>query len=297
MTDKIEVGDIVGRISHGSDILFKITGIEKKDDSGRAFLRGLDVRLFAEAPLEDLVKKSPSEISKMRQRFIKKNSECMRQIFERRIEDKTKVFLRGELEEKMLLRVDEEPGFFEVPGTVLHLDGDKEYLELCKTTYSQLNIPVHGFFVEEEKQPEVVMDYLREYRPNILVLTGHDGLLKNTEDYRNIKSYRKSCYFVEAVRKAREYEPGRDDLVIYAGACQSNYEALIEAGANFASSPQRVMIHAFDPVFIVEKLAYSSIYDTLPVKDIISNSITGLEGVGGIETRGSLRLGFPKSIY
>ena len=102
---------------------------------------------------------------------------------------------------------------------------------------------------------------------------------------------------MEAVIKAREYEPNRDDLIIFAGACQSHYEALIDAGANFASSPGRVLIHAFDPVFLAEKLAYTSIFDALSLRDILSNTITGTEGVGGIETRGCLRLGYPKGSY
>lgn len=296
MSSQINVGDIVGRISHNSDVLFKVAGIIHETPEQKAILRGLDIRLYADAPLADLIKKNPSEISKMRQEFIKKNSECMRQIFERRVDDKSKVFLRGQTYSKGLSR-SEEAEYFELPGSVLHMDGDKDYLDLCKTTYSQLNITVYGFPVPEEEQPKVIKEYLRQYKPDILVLTGHDGLVRNNTSFKDICNYRNSNYFVEAVRKAREYEPGRDDLIIFAGACQSHYEALIAAGANFASSPQRVLIHAFDPVFIVEKLAYSSIYDTLTVQDIIKNTITGLDGVGGIETRGCLRLGYPKSPY
>lgn len=296
MSGNIQVGDYVGRISHGSDILFKVTDLLENESVPGATLRGVDVRLFADAPLSDLVKKSPSEISKMRQEFIKKNSDCMRRIFERRVEDQSKVFLRGR-ETVANLNRGEESDHFELPGTVLHLDGDKDYLELCRTTYNQLGITMYGFVVDEEKQPEVIGEYLKEYKPDILVLTGHDGLIKNKTDFANLDSYRNSRYFVEAVIKAREYEPGRDDLIIFAGACQSHYEALIKAGANFASSPQRILIHAFDPVFIVEKLAYGSIYDTISVQDIIKNTITGLDGVGGIETRGCLRLGYPKSPY
>jgi len=292
MKNEIKVGDIVARPSHGCDILFKV--IEIKED--KVALRGLDVRLYAEAPPSDVEKKAPSEISKMRQEFIKKNSDCMRRIFERRVEDKSKVLFRQYRDAASLLR-SAEPEHYELPGAVLHLDGDKDYLDLCKATYAQLNIPANGFFVEEDKQPEEVIDYLKKYTPDILVLTGHDGILNNTKNFRDINNYRKSGCFVEAVRKAREYEPGRDDLIIFAGACQSYYEALIEAGANYASSPQRVMIHAFDPVFVVEKLAYSSIYDTLVVKEVIHNTITGLDGIGGIETRGCLRMGFPKSPY
>ena len=297
MEKKFEVGDIVGRKSHGSDILFRIAEIEKSLEEERVLLRGLDVRLLADAPIEDLEKKTSSEISKYRQNYIKKNSECMRRIFERRLEDKTRHCLKrgGKYNEGGMRPVKEV--HFEVPGQVLHLDGDKEYLDLCKTTYTQLNIKVTGIEVPEQQQPEAVIEYLKKYTPNILILTGHDGLLKDVTDFKNVRNYRNSQYFIEAVHKAREYEPGRDDLIIFAGACQSHYEALIAAGANFASSPQRVLIHAFDPVFIAEKLAYSSIYETLNVEDILSNTITGLDGVGGIETRGCLRLGYPKSPY
>ncbi|MGI6588077.1 MAG: sporulation peptidase YabG [Peptococcia bacterium] len=296
MKEHLEIGDIVGRKSHGSDILFRITEIVNGAEEEKALLRGLDVRLYADAPMRDLEKKTLSEISKYRQKYIKKNSDCLRRIFERRLEDKTRLFLRGGGNLKKAMRA-EEVAHYEVPGEVLHLDGDKEYLQLCKTTYAQLNIKMNGFEVPEEKQPELVHEYLQKYTPNILVLTGHDGLLKEVTDFKNVRNYRNSAYFIEAVRKAREYEPGRDDLIIFAGACQSHYEALIAAGANFASSPQRVLIHAFDPVFIAEKLAYSSIYETLSVEDILNNTITGLDGVGGIETRGCLRLGYPKSPY
>ena len=296
MKEHFEVGDIVGRKSHDSDIFFRITKIVSDAEEEKALLRGLDVRLYADAPLRDLEKKTLTEISKYRQMYIKKNSACLRRIFERRLEDKTRLALRksGNLQEMFRVK---EAFHYEIPGQVLHLDGDKEYLELCKTTYAQLNIKMNGFEVAEEKQAEVVLEYLKKYTPNILVLTGHDGLLKDITDFKNVHNYRNSCYFIEAVRKAREYEPGRDDLIVFAGACQSHYEALIAAGANFASSPQRVLIHAFDPVFIAEKLAYSSIYETLSVEDILNNTITGLDGVGGIETRGCLRLGYPKSPY
>ncbi|MDD2402151.1 MAG: sporulation peptidase YabG [Clostridia bacterium] len=295
MGNYFEVGDIVGRKSHNNDILFKISEIINEKQGEKAILRGVDVRLFADSYIDDLEKKSPSQISKCRQEFIKKNSDCLRRIFERRVEDKTKLFLRG-ANIKNVLRAD-KIDHFEVPGTVLHLDGDKEYMELCKTTYAQLNIKAYGYEVSEENQVEVVEKYLKKHNPNILILTGHDGLIKKNTDIKDVKNYRNSNFFIEAVRKARAYEPGRDDLIIFAGACQSHYEALLEAGANFASSPQRVLIHAFDPVFIAEKLAYSSIYEKLNVEDVINNTITGMDAVGGIETRGCLRLGYPKSSY
>ncbi|NLP18108.1 MAG: sporulation peptidase YabG, partial [Firmicutes bacterium] len=72
---------------------------------------------------------------------------------------------------------------------------------------------------------------------------------------------------------------------------------LIKAGANFASSPQRVLIHCLDPVLLSEKVAYTPIGQTLAIADALQATITGLSGVGGVETRGKYRLGFPKSPY
>jgi len=71
----------------------------------------------------------------------------------------------------------------------------------------------------------VVADYLREYRPDILVLTGHDALIKGARDIFEMKNYRHSQYYVDAVCRAREYEPDLDDLIIIAGGCYSYFEA------------------------------------------------------------------------
>jgi len=68
MENKFEVGDIVGRKSHGSDILFRIAEIEDSLEEEKVLLRGLDVRLLADAPIDDLEKKTSSEISKYRQK-------------------------------------------------------------------------------------------------------------------------------------------------------------------------------------------------------------------------------------
>ena len=190
-----------------------------------------------------------------------------------------------------------EMEIFEMPGTVLHLDGDREYLDLCLATYRQLGLKAHGFFVPEAEQANVVKDYLSEYAPDILVITGHDGFLRGRKNFSSLESYRNSKSFVRAVRRAREYAPGRDDLIIFAGACQSHYESLIGAGANFASSPKRVLIHAYDPVFIAEKVAFTPFNQMVPIKETVRDTITGTDGVGGVETHGRLRLGYPKSPY
>jgi len=281
-------GDIVARRSYNGDIFFKIIEVSSKEgDEPRALLKGLDVRLLADAPLADLEKVSLEQVSSKRRQFIKQNHDLLKRIVSR------KNMVRANDSEDKKANLD----FFEVPGAVLHLDGDPEYLNLCLNTYKQMNIPAHGLSIKEEKQPEVVVQLLQEFMPDILVLTGHDGLIKGQKDLGNLSSYRTSKYFVEAVKKARSFEKSKDDLIIFAGACQSYFEAILRAGANFASSPQRILIHAFDPVLVVEKIAFTSIEQTVAVDKVIQNTISGADGVGGVQSKGRFRLGLPKSPY
>ncbi len=288
-------GDLVTRTSHGRDVLFRIDRIQQQSGKSVALLKGVDLRLCADAPLEDLYKPTAQELSNHRRVYTKRSAELMRGIEYRR-KDTVHTFLsRAKINYKKNDNTRLE--MFELPGTVLHLDGDREYLDLCMTTYRQLNIRANGFYVPEQEQADRVQRYLMEFTPDILILTGHDGLLKGKKGFSCLDNYRNSRHFVRAVRKAREFEPGRDDLIIFAGACQSHYESLIHAGANFASSPRRVLIHAYDPVFIAEKVAFTPFNQMVPIKETLRDTITGTDGVGGIETRGRLRIGYPKSPY
>jgi len=113
----------------------------------------------------------------------------------------------------------------------------------------------------------------------------------------DLKNYKNSKYFIDTVIELRNYEPGYDNLVIFAGACQSHYEAILDAGANFASSPNRVLIHCLDPVFLCEKIAYTNIEKVVAIQEALENTISGAKGIGGLQTRGKYREGFPKSQY
>lgn len=42
--------------------------------------------------------------------------------------------------------------------------------------------------------------------------------------------------------------------------------------------PGRIMIHALDPVFIVEKIACSRIDVVVPIEEILDQTITGVKG-------------------
>ena len=295
MNERLQVGDFVTRVSHQKDVLFRVEALQVQGGKKIALLKGVDLRLCADAPLEDLTVPTAQEINRYRQVYLKRSSDLMRGI-ERRRKDTVGDFLSRA---KISYKKNEcnQLEVFEIPGTVLHIDGDKEYLDLCLSTYKQLNIRATGFYIPECEQADRGKDLLMEYTPDILILTGHDGLLKGKKGFANLDSYRNSRHFWRAVRKAREFEAGRDDLIIFAGACQSHYESLIRAGANFASSPRRVLIHAYDPVFIAEKVAFTPFNQMVDVKTALNDTVTGADGVGGIETKGRLRIGYPKSPY
>ena len=167
-------------------------------------------------------------------------------------------------------------------------------MKICLDVYSQLGIPAVGVAIPEANQYKEIKNLLEKHNPDILVITGHDAMHIKKGDLKNINNYRNSYNFVKSVKEARKWQPNLDSLVIFAGACQSNYEALMKAGANYASSPGRIMIHALDPVFIVEKIACSRIDMVVPIEEIIEQTITGVKGIGGFETRGKFRWAMPR---
>lgn len=293
----IAIGDLVTRKSHNDDIVFKVTGM-RQDETGAVHyeLKGLHMRLLADAPETDLILVTAEMLRSEIVRQEKACSENMRRVMQRR---------STALEECALVRA--QPSikhqFFNWPGKVLHIDGDEDYLKMCLKTYSQLHIKAAGEWIEESKQPERVVALLKQHQPDILILTGHDSLInfgkksKEKRNFRDINNYRHSKYFVESVHNARSVRPSVDDLIIFAGACQSYFEAILAAGANFASSPTRIFIHAYDPVFIAEKVAFTPIDKIVDISDAITASVTGADGVGGLETRGKFRVGMPRSPY
>ena len=100
--------------------------------------------------------------------------------------------------------------------------------------------------------------------------------------------------FVKAIKMAREYEKSHDKLIIIAGACQSDYEELIKAGANFASSPKRVNLHALDPAIVASSIALSDKSKPIDLINIIEKTKYKEEGFGGIITNGTMYTGYPR---
>ena len=64
-------------------------------------------------------------------------------------------------------------------------------------------------------------------------------MIKKGTGFNDIYNYRNSRHFINTVNEARKWNSKGKDLAIFAGACQSYYEAIMAAGANFASSPRK----------------------------------------------------------
>ena len=209
---KFKIGDLVTRKSHGNDIVFKILNI----NYDTVILKNIEVRLVADSGIDDLVK-VVDDIDPYR---------CDRELTERALS---------------ALNLDRSEYFY-LPGRILHIDADSNYLERCIKFYSDLKVEAYGVNMEEDEMERDIIKKLEEYKPDILVITGHDAYFKSKGSIKDLDNYQNSKNFVKAVKKAREYESSQEKLIIIAGACQSNYEELIKAGANFASSTKRVNI-------------------------------------------------------
>ncbi len=112
-------------------------------------------------------------------------------------------------------------------------------------------------------------------------------MIKHGARFRDIYNYRNSRHFIETVKEARKYDEIHDkNLVIFAGACQSYFEALMDAGANFASSPARILIDFLDPIIVAENIALADYYKYITIDDISGELRDGKKGISGIGASG-----------
>lgn len=249
------IGDYVTRNSYNNDIVFKIIDIRGEV----YYLKGVSVRLYADSYQDDLVK-------------------CD--------DEMDKDTFRPSIDEYRNLNRNE---YFYLPGRILHIDGDKEYLEKCMAFYKKNKIKAYGLYMRENDMASQVQGLLKKYNPDILVLTGHDSFSRIKR-----QKYKNTTNFVSAVTEARNYEKSHEKLFVIAGACQSNYEDLIKAGANFASSPKRINIHALDPAIIAACLSFSDKNNNIDIIKILEKTKYGADGMGGIITKGSMYIGYPR---
>ncbi|MDF2699653.1 MAG: sporulation peptidase YabG [Haloplasmataceae bacterium] len=252
------IGDMVGRISYNFDIIFEIVEI----NDNIATIVGKTIRLVADSPLDDL-KIIDDEVLL---REDKKEDDVIEDITNQVVKKNRKKFLTGK---------------------ILHIDGDEKYMRKCLDLYQKVGIYAVGIEIKEKDMPKIILKYIKFLKPDIVVITGHDAY--NKSDKELIDNYRNTKYFVEAINLIRSHYPVLNQPIIIAGACQSHFEALIGAGANFASSPSRVNIQSLDPAIIAIKCSSTSINELIKVYEAIEKTSNKNEGIGGIESFGTMR--------
>lgn len=275
----LKKGYIVARKSYGKDVIFVIDKIiKRKNNTDYAILKGLTIRIKADAPVDDLEIVSKEEIDnslRILEETIRKRAES-----------------RNNIEKKQLslAKVKDLKRYREIiyKGKILHLDGDRKYMEKSIKYYKQLGLNAIVRNIPENKQPIVIRRLLERYRPDILVVTGHDSMIKDRAEYNNIYNYRNSRYFIKTVNEARRWQPDMNKLVIFAGACQSYFEAIIMAGANFASSPGRILIDFVDPLIVAEKVATTDKNKFVTIGQIVKELREGEASVGGTSAKGKM---------
>ena len=255
---EIKCGDYVTRNSYNNDTIFKVINIRKEV----YYLKGVEVRLFADAYFSDLEKVD----YKIEEDIIDLNVEVP---FER------------------------DDYFYLIPK-IMHFDGDKDYLKRCLDFYKKSGVAAVGKAVKESDLPSKIYNYLIEYNPDIVIITGHDAYYKKDGSIDDINNYRNSLNFCKAVKNARNFEKSHEKLVIIAGACQSNYEELIKSGANYASSPKRINIHALDPAIIAVTLALTEKSREINLLEMLEKTKYGKDGMGGLKQNGMMYVGYPR---
>ena len=257
---EIKKGDIVSRNSYGNDIIFSVVRI-MKNETRIALLKGIDVRIEADAPLTDL-------------QIVSREEQIKR---EKELEQRILTMIEKEKKSK-----DNRRKEIIHTGRILHLDGDRKYSEKSKMYYRKMGLNAVVRNIPEYKQSQVINKLLMIYNPDILVITGHAGMIKNGTRYRDIYNYRNSKHFIQTVKKARKYdEKHGDNLVIFAGACQSYFEAIMDAGANFASSPARILIDFLDPLIVAKNVAITDKNRYVTIDDFVDELRDGKKGVNG----------------
>ena len=276
----IKKGDIVVRKSYGKDIIFRVINILNKPEEKIAVLNGVIERIEADSKIADLElvdKQKVKDILRKMDSKIENRIEKSKQQWEDRNYRIGVVTNQTRAKEKI------------ITGEILHLDGDRKYSEKSYRYYRKLGLNAIVKYIPEYRQPRVVYQLLESYNPDILVITGHDGMIKRGMRYNDIYNYRNSRYFIETVKEARKYDKQKGKkLVIFAGACKSYFVSIISAGANFASSPARILIDFLDPLVVAEKIALTEKYKYITIDDIAYELRDGRDGIGGIGANGKM---------
>lgn len=170
-------------------------------------------------------------------------------------------------------------------GTILHFDSDVSYLRKSVELYNKIGIYCFPVLINEKDVSKYIDETDFGYIPDVVVITGHDAF--DGRDVKEYNSYKNSEYFANSIKSVKKKFP---NIVVVAGACQSNYEALIASGANFASSPGRINVHIYDPAVIAISICTTSYKQSVNFSKLYK-CIEKIKGsFGGIETNGVMRM-------
>lgn len=144
----IKKGTIVSRKSYQDDILFKVEDIINTVQGKYAMLKGISIRIKATSPIEDL-----NIVSK--------------QMAKRELD---------KLDKKVESKISENRNFVNnyiniLCGKILHLDGDRRYAEKSARYYKKIGLNAVVKNIPENKQPMVIGNLIRRYKPDIVVIT------------------------------------------------------------------------------------------------------------------------------
>lgn len=204
----IKKGDFVVRKSYGKDVIFIVKNIIETKEGKMAILRGIVERVEADSKIEDLEKISNKIVKKCNLQLDNKLNIRANKINKESCKDnnRTEFIVR---EKKIREKI--------ITGKVLHLDGDRRYSEKSYRYYKKVGINAVVKNIPEYRQPKLVYELLKIYKPDILVITGHDGMIKHGKNYNDIDNYRNSKHFIETVKEARRYDKENgENLVIFA---------------------------------------------------------------------------------
>lgn len=191
---KVNRGDVVGRISYGNDIFFIVDRIIECKNLKIAVLKGLTMRIVADAPISDL------------QRVDKHIIKSIEKTIKSRIEARIELSIVNS-------RINIEKIY---TGKILHLDGDRRYSEKAVRYYKKMGLHAIVKNIPENKQSAMVRFLLSKYNPDILIITGHDAMLKKGSNFNNIYNYRNSKHFINTVKEARKWAKTSEELTIFA---------------------------------------------------------------------------------
>lgn len=157
---KIKKGDVVVRKSYGKDIIFYVKRIIKHPKEKIAILCGISERIEADSTIDDLEILDKKNLHES----LERNDRIIKEIINKKEKLKTESTKTDEREIKQKITT----------GKILHLDGDRRYSQKSYYYYKKMGLNAIVKSIPEYKQPKEVYRLLQIYKPDILIITGHD---------------------------------------------------------------------------------------------------------------------------